>query len=205
MNQELSNRKDRERLFHQQEIFKATEKLIQEQGFDSITMDDIAKKAEFAKGTLYKYFKNKEALILSLLENKMDALIESIQAIQKQKTHPLDKIKKTIQIGLESKFKDRFIFQAIFLAQYKMILQKERLVKKIQAHMLEFDKIIAEAQAAGEIRKMDTRFLTQSLFGLMQGLLMMVHCEDTPIKNPEEFIQNSTDQIFDLFYYGVKA
>lgn len=43
-------------------ILDAAEKIIAEKGFRAMTMDQVAKEADVAKGTLYLYFKNKSSL-----------------------------------------------------------------------------------------------------------------------------------------------
>ena len=45
--------------------------LFMEQGFDSTTMDDIAKSADVSKQTVYSHFQSKEALFGAAIENKV--------------------------------------------------------------------------------------------------------------------------------------
>ncbi|MBV9962766.1 MAG: TetR/AcrR family transcriptional regulator [Parafilimonas sp.] len=48
------------------EIYKATLRLVKQKGLAGITMNEIAKEAKIATGTLYIYFKNKNELINAL-------------------------------------------------------------------------------------------------------------------------------------------
>lgn len=77
-------RKEREFQRHRQEILKAALKIFSEGGFHGVTMNDIAKEAEFAVGTLYKFFKDKEDLYRVLLMEKVDemdkVLFEAIES-----------------------------------------------------------------------------------------------------------------------------
>jgi AcrR family transcriptional regulator len=50
------------------EIYKATLNLVKANGLSGITMQMVAKEAGIATGTLYIYFKNKEALISALFD-----------------------------------------------------------------------------------------------------------------------------------------
>ena len=56
------NRKERERLFKKQEILDAAIKIFAKKGFKATTLDEIAEKSEFGKGTIYNYFSNKEEI-----------------------------------------------------------------------------------------------------------------------------------------------
>lgn len=51
-----------------EQITEAATKVFAEQGFDKARMDDIATEAKLSKGTLYLYFKSKDAIIKHLLE-----------------------------------------------------------------------------------------------------------------------------------------
>ena len=60
-----------------EQVFKATLKLVKGNGLSGFTMQSVAKEAKIATGTLYIYFKNKEALISSLF----DACIKNSAAV----------------------------------------------------------------------------------------------------------------------------
>jgi AcrR family transcriptional regulator len=47
--------------------------------FDTLTMATVAKRAALAKGTLYLYFPTKEALLLALLESRLDQCFPDVE------------------------------------------------------------------------------------------------------------------------------
>ena len=55
-------RKEKDFLIRREEILDAAERLYENKEFDSVTMDIIAREAEFTKQTLYKYFKSKNEI-----------------------------------------------------------------------------------------------------------------------------------------------
>ena len=69
-----AERKERERNRRQNDILDAAEEVFFTKGFNEATMADVAEKAELSKGTLYLYFKNKEALYLGINLRAMEAL-----------------------------------------------------------------------------------------------------------------------------------
>lgn len=77
MNQETQKltRKERERLFKRQEIVNAARVVFAARGFDAATLDEIAERAEFGKGTLYNYFQNKEELFESVIADIFDEFV----------------------------------------------------------------------------------------------------------------------------------
>ena len=66
----MLSRRERERERQWQEILEAALILFSEKGYHSVTMHEIAEKAEFSIGMLYKFFKNKEDLYKTLILQK---------------------------------------------------------------------------------------------------------------------------------------
>jgi len=62
------SRKERERLRRQELILDVAEETINKHGFDGATMDEVAEKAEVAKGTLYIHFESKAHIYLAISE-----------------------------------------------------------------------------------------------------------------------------------------
>ncbi|HPS94158.1 MAG TPA: TetR/AcrR family transcriptional regulator [Deltaproteobacteria bacterium] len=63
-------RREREKERQRQEMLEAALSLFSDKGYHNVTMHEIAGKAEFAIGTLYKFFKNKEDLYRELMLEK---------------------------------------------------------------------------------------------------------------------------------------
>lgn len=70
------SRREREREARRREILDAAIRLFAEKGFEQTTLDEIAQKAEFGKGTIYHYFKNKEELIITYLQEGVEYFIK---------------------------------------------------------------------------------------------------------------------------------
>jgi TetR/AcrR family transcriptional regulator len=77
------SRREREKLRQRQEVLDVALQLFSDKGYHDVSMHEIAKEAEFAIGTLYKFFRNKEdlykALILQLSDQFHRALAEVIE------------------------------------------------------------------------------------------------------------------------------
>ena len=72
----MLSRKERERLLRRQEIIVAARDVFAERGFNEATLEEIASKAEFGKGTLYGYFQNKSDLFEAVILEGLDDLLE---------------------------------------------------------------------------------------------------------------------------------
>jgi AcrR family transcriptional regulator len=63
----ILERKEREKEARRTQILDAAEKVFKEKGISQATMDDIAREAELAKGTIYLYYRNKDELHVGLI------------------------------------------------------------------------------------------------------------------------------------------
>jgi AcrR family transcriptional regulator len=67
-------RKEREKEARRSQILDAAEIIFEAKGLSQATMDDIAKEAELAKGTIYLYYKNKDELQVGLIMRSFDMM-----------------------------------------------------------------------------------------------------------------------------------
>lgn len=64
-----SSRRERERLVRRSEILEAARTVFAEKGYVGATLDEIAQRAQFGKGTLYNYFDGgKEGILRTILD-----------------------------------------------------------------------------------------------------------------------------------------
>ncbi len=74
------SRKERERLSRRNAMLEAAQSVFAEKGFGPASLDEIASRAEFGKGTIYNYFPGgKEEILFALLDQFYDGLIEVIE------------------------------------------------------------------------------------------------------------------------------
>jgi AcrR family transcriptional regulator len=70
MEEQKLPRREREKLVQRQEMLAAALDLFSRKGYPNVSMQEIAEKAEFAIGTLYKFFKSKEDLYRALVREQ---------------------------------------------------------------------------------------------------------------------------------------
>ena len=73
-------RREREKLRQRKEMLTAALGLFSQKGYHNVSMQQIAQKAEFAIGTLYKFFRNKEDLYTALIREQADRFHEKLTA-----------------------------------------------------------------------------------------------------------------------------
>ena len=98
MQEETLSRREREKLWQRREMPTAAIKLFSEKGYHSVSMQEIAKKSEFAIGTLYKFFKNKEDLYKSIIMEQADIFHEALTEALEEEDDEIEKLRKYVQV-----------------------------------------------------------------------------------------------------------
>ncbi|RPJ43795.1 MAG: TetR/AcrR family transcriptional regulator, partial [Chloroflexi bacterium] len=64
-----------EQIARRHDIYRVSVALFLEKGFHETTMREIAQAAGMGKSTLYDYFKTKDEILISYVENAVDDLV----------------------------------------------------------------------------------------------------------------------------------
>ncbi len=76
----------RERKFSLEELFKETKNLLLIHGYGGFTFSLLAEKLHVSRGTIYKYYENKDELIIDYMIHDMDRFLNDIKAIEQYHT-----------------------------------------------------------------------------------------------------------------------
>ena len=72
----ITERREREKIERRKAILNCARELILLQGVEQVSMDDIARKAELSKATLYLYFSGKEIIFNEICEEAAKGFLE---------------------------------------------------------------------------------------------------------------------------------
>jgi AcrR family transcriptional regulator len=176
MKTEKISRKEREYLVHRGEILSAAEKVFAAKGFFPTTMSEIAETAEFGTGTLYKYFKSKEDLYFTLIDEKTDEINRLVKSELLQKTSAIERIKKVLGLQLEFIERNRDFFR-IYTSEGSRFewTVKDELGKGIHEKMVTYIHILAEVMnqgiEGGEFRALNPMDLAHALVGIVNSYI----------------------------------
>jgi AcrR family transcriptional regulator len=84
-----------------QKILDAAGREFSVQGYHLTSMDDIAKSAEVAKGTLYYNFATKAALFKAVVADGMEYMMTSVNAVTEQSGSALGMVEKIIRLHID--------------------------------------------------------------------------------------------------------
>jgi AcrR family transcriptional regulator len=93
-------RKARERARRRAEVLGAARRLYARKGYQNTAMVEIARASELAVGTLYQLFPSKEAILRSLLEDRVDELVGRVRAAVDGHTDVRDQLRQIVDTHL---------------------------------------------------------------------------------------------------------
>lgn len=88
----IAERRQEERDRRRGEIVDAADALYAEAGWDTITMDQVARRARLSRALVYVYFKDKPDLHLALVERALETLRTRFDAARAGKASGIDEI-----------------------------------------------------------------------------------------------------------------
>jgi len=90
--------------------------LFSEKGFHNVSMHEIAKKSEFAIGTLYKFFKNKEDLYKALVLEQANKFHEALLSAIEEGEDEVEKLRNYVRVKGEV-FKENVAMIRLYFAE----------------------------------------------------------------------------------------
>lgn len=107
------SRKEREREQHRKEIMDAAMRLFAEYGYHAVSMQEIASEAEFATGTLYKFFSSKRELFREIMTGAIEDISSELRPVFESDADPLTVIGNFLQVR-RAAFKRRFEYIRLY-------------------------------------------------------------------------------------------
>lgn len=90
-------RKPADQSVNREAIILAAADVLQRNGYEATTMKDIAAAVNLTAASLYHHFRNKDALLLAVLEAGLDHVLDEIEAIVESDLTSEEQLKQMIQ------------------------------------------------------------------------------------------------------------
>ncbi len=169
------SRKERDRQLRRDDILKAAGHLFAVKGYHKATICDIANEAQYAVGTIYLHFKNKDDIYFALLKEKIKHLLSII--IQKKAEQAGDaktRLKLFVRESLAF-FEENRDFFRIFSSEEDSPLIETKLIKSsVSKQLQEYVKaLIIQAQKEQVIsRDLDPKQVKDVLVAILKTVVL---------------------------------
>lgn len=185
------SRREREASRHRGEILAVAEHLFADRGYFATTMDEVARRAEFAVGSLYKFFKSKEDLYMAVLTENADQIEPRLRAALSDGACSRVRLAAYIQARIDV-FWEKPQFYRIFFEQVLGGLLgvspglSADLAARYEAFLFGVAEEFERGIRAGEFRPLDTVLLTYLLEGHLRGYLTHLSRDLSAARNHQD-------------------
>jgi AcrR family transcriptional regulator len=155
-----------------EKILKVAARLFASHRFHEARMEDIAAAAEVGKGTLYRYFKDKEELYLALLARGAEGMLERLHDGLALATTPRDRLVAVVEAYIEYFDEHPHLFDLIQHAEVMHKSQTEFPWQRTRAENIRLVKdILVEGEKAGAFHLVDVDLAVLLLLGGVRSVI----------------------------------
>lgn len=193
----------------EKDIMEAAIKIFSEKGYNAATTSEISKEAGIAEGTLFRYFKNKKALLTKIIMFSSKVIGKSIitdrlnKIIEENKDKGIKEILKLIILDrIDLLEKNKKIFKIVVTEiQYQEDL-KEAFVNNIifAVKDMAYGYIENNAEIKEKLKDLDLMVVGRTLIGSVIMLVMQEEFFPNLIKVDREV---QVEQMVEMFLYGL--
>ena len=185
-----------------QVILDAAADLFSREEFRAVTMDEMARQAGVAKGTLYNYFGSKEALFLVLASGKADRLLGQLESVVSEESSAEIVLRKlTIHTFMFFiKYPHFYMLWEKSLAQEPCDRTEPILKLRERLHKL-FELAICRGMTDGVFRPISPDAAADALLGAVIGTVP--RCLYDGVESPSTLRER--EMLFDLIWEAVRS
>lgn len=179
-------------------ILEAALEVFSEKGFHLATVDEIAERAGVGKGTLYRYFTNKENLFNELIRLRLEELEKSAEAVLDGHDDVLTMISKYLRTYFEFFDRNQRLYRLIVQERPDVGEQVQDLyVKKIMRRIPLLKRKIYEASQRGVLKDIDFQTVFFGVMGFIHGVIQKWLASDCSYTLVDEL-----PTVMELLFYG---
>lgn len=181
----IIDRKQKEKLQRYNAILDAAEKILRQNGLNSLNIELVAKETELAKGTLYLYFKSKEELLGALSVKSRKLLLKQFQKVTKTVENPIQKLKAICNASFDFYKKYPFYFELIAIYEVNNKLEETEEIQSSINNLIQFvTEITIDAKKQGLLNtNLDPVQYTFCLWGMLIGMTQLVKVRGAVMKS----------------------
>ena len=173
--QELARKTRKEVLseWRHQEILEAARRIFARLSYAATNVEEIAKEAGMAKGTVYLYFKSKEEIFAAVLASDLERLVD--KTIESMSTANTFAARLTVFLDLRLDYlQHNRDFLSIYFAEFGSRGSRSKLISEVIDKLFwrgfEFMRqCLAQAIAEGELRAVPVEPAAFAIFDLARG------------------------------------
>jgi AcrR family transcriptional regulator len=180
------------------EIFNASVHLFLKKGFQETSMQEIARAAGMGKSSLYDYFKTKDEILVSVLEDEFSGLNERARLVAGQNLPAAEKLRQVIRIYPEYLLEQKDFYTKLISEIDRLdIHEQARLQIKRHAYQDLLCTLIEQAIQDGTFRPVTPLLAARIALTLVTPAVFTTR--------PTGTAEQMMDEAIDIFFQGIMA
>ena len=188
------------------EILEAATKIFSEKGFENSRTSDIAKEANIAEGTIFRYYKTKKDLLMGLfipmiIKFFRPMMLSSVEKIFTNEDMSIEEVIKAIfmdrlqLIRKNMPLVKTLVIEAAYKPEILEALRETLLPKVVEV----IDGFMIKNIEKGIFKDIDPRIMTRNFMSILAGYIVLTANFPNmfPVENDEEEVEKMTSILLD--------
>jgi AcrR family transcriptional regulator len=178
-------RRARKRREIRERIQQAAQELFLDMGYDHVTVEQVADRADVSRATFFNYYPSKAALLRELAETLTERLHRFLQETSREETSTQEQLRAFFLYTADAVQRTRRLSQDLFLESMRAPESEERSTDQLR---LPYKAIVVGGQRRGDVDPShDAGFLAEMIGGTLAAILMNWMSEpDYPLRERAE-------------------
>ncbi|MCX5797065.1 MAG: TetR/AcrR family transcriptional regulator [Elusimicrobia bacterium] len=183
-------------------ILAATRRLLVERGFQDLTLDEVARAAGVAKGTLFLYYKSKDALFSAAFGDLVDQLGGRLDELLASDRRGRALLAETARAILSHHDRNRDFMAHFGAGRFPACGARsaERLMDKFRENGRRVTRILQRCAEDGLLPAGDFVYESAALFGLCRSAML-----EKLIRGSAGRVEDQTDKVLGFFLHGARG
>lgn len=181
-----------------EEILRAAAVAFARKGYHRTLVDEVAQAAGVGKGTVYRYFSDKEDLFFSIIDQGIDRLISAMERASKSGGSSADSLRGILEALADFVKENKPIFKLLHQVEPRQKVKRfERIHRRNKRILAITEGVIRRGMISGEFRGGNARLWALAAASAANSAFMM---EDPGSKG-----SRTAEALIDLMLHGMAA
>jgi len=188
-----------------EKMLESAEIIVEKNGFDGVSMREVAKLSGYTPGSIYQYFENKDVLIRELIKVGYGRIMTAINQDLEQDMTVEEQIIHRFTSYMRAALNMREYYKAVMLSEDPKIIEMTLVLRSVEPGesqaIKQLEMAIGKGIENGEFEIGDPRSLAKILWTANYGLILRIIIENIQDKN---MIDHLMKEQFQVLFKGMR-
>ncbi len=178
--------------------------VIAQLGFYNATTDRIAEEAGISVGTIYNYFRNKEAILEYIFQVELDKRRMYLEKVQQEPLSLQEKLKKLLVMHFRA-INENPAVGKILAREHPTPVHNNfssTIADFLQGIPAQISKLLEEGVQKGEIRPCDTQIIGVAIFGAVSSVALYAVGQNSE-RDQAHVLQQAASELVNVYFQGL--